>query len=194
MSSEVSEAEWAVAMAETESILAADPARIHDRRLPMLVLYAVEQLSTLQEAFASGDDGALLAAVNLCAIHGLPMPTWLASSFERAYNRVVTYEVGSWEEAFGRPIPKGKHRDALKKKRAFSLAVWIEVQHDRSEGTAVSDELFEAVAERMSLRLGPEWAMKKTKVSEYYYFEEKRRRALLKLLEERRIRGCQSSN
>lgn len=56
-----------------------------------------------------------LDGVAVCAIHDLVMPDWLARAYMQRWNRVRVKAVGSWDEAFGRPYPKGKQLAAMRK-------------------------------------------------------------------------------
>lgn len=151
-----------IAMAETKEALSADPSRsCADPTLPIFRVYAVMKLERCRRQFEVGDRLAMLAAVRICANHDLVMPPWLSQAFISAYDRGLNFEVSSWDEAFGPPVPKGKHRLALKKRRELEFKVLNEVNKRIRAGVAVSDSLFEEVGRLVNIG--------KTQAAEYYY-------------------------
>jgi hypothetical protein len=53
---------------------------------------------------------AIIEAIRRCAIRKLPLPDWAAEAFVDCYNKVMGYEVASWDDVFGNPLPKGMRR------------------------------------------------------------------------------------
>lgn len=151
------------AQEETEAALAADPTRSNaDPTLPIFRFVARNDLLIEKARYEAGDKNALLGAIRICANHDLVMPEWLARAFIRSYDKVLTHRVKSWDEAFGSPLPKGKHLNAARKKREKSPAVWLEVRRMvTEEGRAIDDLLFEDVGKKLGLG--------KTQASEFYY-------------------------
>lgn len=155
------------AQRETDAALAADPSRnIADPTLPIFQFVARNDLLVEKARFEAGDRNALLGAIRICANHDLVMPEWLARAFIRAYDKVLRHDVGSWDDAFGRPLPKGRHLNAARKKRNKAPAVWRRVRKLHEEGRAIDDLLFEDV--------GKELGLGKTLVSEFYYEHDAR--------------------
>ena len=118
-------------------------------------------LEGYRERFEAGDPLALLDAIKVCAENRITMPHWLARGFSAAYDKVITFGVGSLDEAFGRPHPKGAHLNALRKKRARAWRVWRAVELAHRAGANIDEALFTDV--------GKEFAIGKTLASEYYY-------------------------
>jgi hypothetical protein len=60
-----------------------------------------------------------------CVRHGLIAPDWLAFPFIRQYDKVLRYEVSTWDKAFGPAIAPGKHISTLRLMRlhGFQLAL-----------------------------------------------------------------------
>lgn len=156
------------AQEETEALRAADPTRsIADPTLPVFQFVARNDLLMEKARYEAGDKNALLGAIRICANHDLVMPEWLARAFIRGYDKVLNHKVGSWDDAFGRPLPKGKHLNAARKKREKGPAAWLEVQRMvKEEDRAIDDLLFEDVGKKLGLG--------KTLVSEFYYEHEAR--------------------
>lgn len=148
---------------QTEVELASDPSRnISDPKLAIYRFVAMNDLLVEKARFEAGDKNALLGAIRICANHDLVMPEWLARAFIKGYDKVLRHDVASWDDAFGRAFPKGKHLNAARKNRNKAPAVWLKVRqlHDEGRGKAI-DVAFEEVGKQLGLG--------KTQVSEYYY-------------------------
>jgi hypothetical protein len=89
------------------------------------------ELDRDRQRFEAGDRNALLAAVRLCANFDLVMPEWLSSAFIAAYDDVLRARKGSWDEAFGKPYPKGAHLATIRKHRTKRLQLWLGVSQLR---------------------------------------------------------------
>ena len=64
-----------------------------------------------------------LDGVAECVSCGLIAPDWLAVAFGRQYRKVAHYEVSSWDEAFGKPLPPGKHLSSLRLSLLYKWAL-----------------------------------------------------------------------
>lgn len=66
-------------------------------------------MDVLRERFEAGDKNAVMRCLNYCLRHKPPLKPqpWAADAFVEITQRVYECEVGSWDEAFGRPYPKG---------------------------------------------------------------------------------------
>jgi hypothetical protein len=108
----------------------------------------------------------VLACVRQCATHGLVMPDWLAFEFNRRYDAVaLNLRAASWDDplAFGRPVPKGAHVAAMRKRRTLRHQVANEVRRllQESPDNKIDEYLFE--------RAGLPFGIGKTLASEMYY-------------------------
>jgi hypothetical protein len=124
--------------------------------------YLAEVLEILKKRLEGGDKWALLYAIRQCLLLKRPLPEWLRLAFLSAYDSATGYEIKSWDDAFGRPHPKGSH--LKKEKRNFELRQVIiqRVEALRSE-MSVDKGLFE--------KIGKELGISGTTVSEIYYDE-----------------------
>lgn len=88
----------------------------------------------LRPRVEAGDGNAAMDAVSQCLRRGLVAPDWLARKFLRCYDQVLNCRVGSWDEAFGPPFPKGKQLARMRFNRharfAVSNAVLDAIQRD----------------------------------------------------------------
>ncbi len=143
--------EWAAAIAETEAIIAADPARAEDRTLPIFILAARERIAEERKNFDGGEKMALLAAIRDCACYDLPMPEWVSRAFIRAYDQVLSCRSDSWDEVFGRPYKKGAHLSRMRQARINRGAVWLEVKRAVQRGESINTDLFERIGARIGI-------------------------------------------
>lgn len=150
------------AQRETDAALAADPSRsVADPTLPIFQWAARFSLDDELARLNAGDRNAVLGALRICANHGLPMPDWLARAFIQGYDLVLSRQTGSWDDAFGKPVPKGAHLAAMRKRRNKATAVWLEVRKLHAEGWPIDDGLFEKAGKRLGIG--------KTLAGEFYY-------------------------
>ncbi|MGY6517378.1 MAG: hypothetical protein ACXIUZ_01560 [Lysobacteraceae bacterium] len=146
---------------ETERILEQEPSRsIADPTLPVYRIAAEAELAEEHARFEAGDRTALMGAIRVCANHDMVLPEWVSTAFIRSYDQVLTRKVASWDEALGRPLPKGKHLAAARKKRNKAPAVWLEINRLHAAGRGIDDELFSEVGHKLGLG--------RTLVAEYY--------------------------
>jgi hypothetical protein len=71
--------------------------------------YLAEILDILEERFNAGDKSALLYAIYHCLLMKRPLPEWLRAAFLHTYEARARFEIRSWDEVFGRPVPKSTH-------------------------------------------------------------------------------------
>jgi hypothetical protein len=95
---------------------------------PLFQWSAGIEIEKLRGQFEAGDRWALFAAIRKCANHDLVMPDWVARGFIRGYDQVLNCKVGSWDEAYGAPYPKGARIAALKRRRELRFAVFHAVK------------------------------------------------------------------
>ncbi len=74
----------------------------------------------------SGQPQALTDMIYWCLKLGWAIPKWAADAFIVAVEKVKRAEVGSWDDAFGRPYPKG-HQLARERARLKSTAIYLRV-------------------------------------------------------------------
>lgn len=137
------------AIAATLKIMEDDPERVSDPTLPLYQYVAKGELEKERHRFEAGDKNALLGAIRICATSELPLPHWVASEFIRGYDAVLNCRAGSWDDAFGRPFPKGTHLAALRKRRRGRIQVMLEVRAAKARGESVNFKLFEQIGSKL---------------------------------------------
>ena len=60
-----------------------------------------------RKRYEQGHKDELLGCLVTCMLFDVPIPRWLRSEFVKAHLAVMTFEK-SWNDVFGRPLPKRK--------------------------------------------------------------------------------------
>lgn len=122
---------------------------------PVSQCNAARMIEADKASIESGDGFAVLTCIRRCVTHGLVAPVWLAYAFNRRYGAVLNCLADSWDDpqAFGRPFPKGKHLNALRKARVNRFAVLNAVNEKLAfePETAIDKSLFESVGKPLGL-------------------------------------------
>lgn len=123
-------------------------------------------LDSWKKRFDDGDNNAVMACLRYClsAKPRIAIPGWAADAFSKITRRVYECEIGSWDEAFGRPHPKNTnlaHQRDLYKNRMDC--------HREVKAALASGETVEAAFISAGKKLGMSWQG----VRDHYYFVEK---------------------
>lgn len=109
-------------------------------------------LPRLKTQYESGDSKSLLKAIEICAVRGLPMPSWCRDAYLRSCRKVERYEVRTLDEAFSHSM-KGVNLDRAKQRHRYSLITSVEVAKHYSAGETI-ENAFQAVSEKYPLSPG----------------------------------------
>lgn len=131
-----------------------------DPRSPLAKWFARKELDLYRESFEVGYL-CVLDALDTCLTHGLQVPAWLSAAYQDAFRRSKIEVHRSWDEAFGRPIPKGTHATRLTRRRYLQYAIYNFVSDEREGGSPIDEALFE--------RTGARFGVGKTLASTIYY-------------------------
>jgi hypothetical protein len=130
--------------------------------------YVAEYLEKmLKRQFEAGDKAVLLDAIYTCLELRRPMPEWLQVAFRHAYEAAERFKIRSWDETFGRPVPKGTHLRPRKRDAELPLIIVEHVEALKRAKWKVDKDLFKQV--------GKEWGINATRASEIYYAERRRK-------------------
>jgi hypothetical protein len=96
----------------------------------------------------SKNSGFLFMAFNFCAQNGAMIPAWLAE----AIDHVWTFEkVGnanrSWDEIFGKPLPKGTQPAAQKRRLELQEKIFDRVQELHKTGKSINKTLYAEIGD-----------------------------------------------
>jgi hypothetical protein len=96
-----------------------------------------------------------------------PLPEWLRRAFLDAYEARARFEIRSWNEVFGRPVPKNTHFETEKRNAELRFLIIERVEALKAE-YPVDKGLFAKIGRELNPPL------KGTTVSEIYYDERSR--------------------
>lgn len=92
---------------------------------------AVARFISAQSLLSSRDfyEKNPLDGIAICTTYDLVAPDWLARAFLRGFYAVRRARLGSWDEAFGRPHPKGAQLAAKRRRQSQRVEVALLI-HD----------------------------------------------------------------
>lgn len=113
--------------------------------------------------YHAGDKMALMHAIAHGAMFDMALPDWAADAYMRSYRDVMQWRVGSWDDVFGNPVPKGKRLAKLREHHIMWPKVTGAIKEilDADPCTPIDDQLFE--------RVGDELGVGKTLVKKVWY-------------------------
>src|SRR5215813_3983964 len=112
--------------------------------------YLEECLQILKEKFESGNKTALLYAIYHCLLLRRPLPEWLRLAFLHTYEARARFEIRSWDDVFGRPVPKGMHLETEKRNAELRPLIIERVQALKAE-RPIDKGLFEEIGRDLKL-------------------------------------------
>jgi hypothetical protein len=116
---------------------------------------AYAELERLRSDGQANVRAVVMHCVALCFAHNLAPPAWLRQEFLGGYALVNDAHVGSWDEAYGRPWPKGTRLKSIRMRKRVKTRVHHEVfamvAADMSR--AIKRDLFEEVGEMRGIGL-----------------------------------------
>ncbi|GGW22994.1 hypothetical protein [Vreelandella hamiltonii] len=118
-----------------------------------------EELPRLEKAFEEGETIAVLQAVELCALRGLPMPEWCQSAYLKSWRKAKGAKCRTLDEAFGFSMKGVKLRFARQKYLLADVVVFKVLQL-LEEGEKGSDAF---------LAVGKEQGIAWETVRDWYY-------------------------
>lgn len=120
------------------------------RLAPLSILEAKWRLCEEREAYESGERIALLGAINICAVHDLPLPEWAARAYLEGYRLALSGKVGSWDDAFGKPFP-GEKWTLRAHRRKTSWPVIHRIEELSNNGEGIGTDLFHKVGKEFGV-------------------------------------------
>ena len=141
------------------------PKRTPEAKGPLFKWIAAQKLKEIADEYReTGAGNLILQAIYECGKNDLPMPKWCAYEYLKKYRDVYFSKVTKWDDAFGRPWPKGTHKKDFRKYKSDALRVKERVEEIiKNEGTPIDGELFKRVGRKLGVGAA-------TKTSELYYY------------------------
>lgn len=128
----------------------------HPAEGPLVQRAAMEEIQRYEARFNAGENFFLMRAIYQCSCHGLKMPDWVAAGFRQGFQKILSCNAKTLGEVFGDPYPKGKHLNALKKRRNLRFVVWLRVREilAYNPDTPINRELFKRVGQEVKPPVG----------------------------------------
>ena len=124
-----------------------------------------------RKLFEAGEEWALIDAVDLCAMGGMAMPTWLAGAFHERYMNWYLYKVKMLDKAFG-VERKGFRREDRARREWLRPRIEFRVLQLHAEGMPIDEQLFAVIAAEFKKQKIK--GAGKTTVSNIYYESQKK--------------------
>jgi hypothetical protein len=119
-----------------------------------------------QEFTQAGDKSAVMWALYRCLECEVPIPEWVSEAFVTECAKVAGFQVGTWDEAFGKPHPKGTHLATKRKHASKGWRIYLDVLNATDAGRPIDEGLFDEVGRRHGVG--------KTLAAELYYQEKRK--------------------
>jgi hypothetical protein len=100
-----------------------------------------------RERYEQGDKAQILYCLEYCISNNLFPPAWLNQAFSDAYLEGRLYKVKSWDDVFGRPLPKGKHLKTARRNMEIAWDLFWRVRELHDAGAPIDKRLFEKVGD-----------------------------------------------
>lgn len=126
----------------------------------------VLMMDAYRASFDEGEKVSLLDALRLCAVHNLPLPSWVADGYAAGYAQWRHHSVATLDDAFGVVRPKGTHLRAKRKALELNFAVPVMIMKFRAQGRSVDEALFEDVGKALGISSS---TASKAYYASYYY-------------------------
>jgi len=110
--------------------------------------HLTECLRILQEQFEAGDKSALLNAIYHCLLMRRPLPEGLRLACLHAYEAHTRFEIRSWGDVFGLPVPKGTHLETEKRNADLRIRV---IELVRELGGPMEPDLFSRIGKKLGI-------------------------------------------
>jgi hypothetical protein len=123
-------------------------------------------LNIYRQAYSAGDHLALFQALSFALESGMPVPEWAANPLAARISKVLSKETACWNEAFGRPYPKGAQVRAQRRREQLAPQVHLLVTEERRKsGMALGESLFSDIGHQLGIS--------RSLCSKLYYQERK---------------------
>lgn len=128
---------------------------------PYVKFDATERVKSMKIEYEEQRSGlVLIQAIRECAKYEIAMPDWVAKAFLEQSDKMLNFEVRSWDDVFGK-MHNRKHLDAQRVRKKKKNPVFYAVMERRQVNQPVDEHLFSQV--------GEEHGIKKSLVSDLYY-------------------------
>jgi hypothetical protein len=109
--------------------------------------FVAPDLKDLEARFFAGDKRALFEALVICIGWAIHLPLWVEDEFLAAIHSLPK----SWDDVFGRPLPKGTSTKKARLWREIQLPLYLRVRELHARGDPIDDDLFERVGKKFEI-------------------------------------------
>jgi hypothetical protein len=113
--------------------------------------HLAEILEILKQKHEDGDKTALLYAVYHCLLMKRPLPEWLRLAFLHTYESRARFEIRSWDEAFGTPVPRGTHLEKEREHTELRARILERARELTAVGATIDKHLFEEIGRGLGI-------------------------------------------
>jgi len=103
-----------------------------------------------ERKFRDGDKTELLQVMNLCVSLRMPFPGWVRIAFLTATSSLPR----SWDDVFGRPLPKGKNPNKERLWIRVQVPLYLRVQELHARGKPIDEDMFKVVGKELGISGG----------------------------------------
>jgi hypothetical protein len=107
------------------------------------------EIARFRQQIDAGNKGVILDAIAYCIEKRRPIHRHIAYNFLNSYCDIRWHKYRSWDDVFGRPIPKGHQLIALRRHEALRMAVAVSVETRVERGEPIDKIMFDAIAEEL---------------------------------------------
>jgi hypothetical protein len=112
--------------------------------------WSVFSLDNQREYCRGGDKRALIRTIAVCCKFNVKPPAWAREAIFKAWLSPPK----SWDDVFGRPLPKGKSIKAQQRRQRIAMQVIPRVKELHAKSEPIDIALFEKVAEEFGVKPG----------------------------------------
>ncbi len=107
------------------------------------------EICRISRKIDAGDKGAILEGIYYCICQDRPVDGHIAGEFFNAYTAVIWHHHKSWDDVFGRPLPRGAQLIAARRHARLRMSVTRRVEKLVAAGEPIDKNMFDAIAEEL---------------------------------------------
>lgn len=172
--------------------------KLHSSAEPIDIYNAYIYLAKLADDYSNGEKWSLSRAIALCAINGIPLPSWVTDSFLDAYTALSSSsETVDWNDVLGSPLAKGLSKSKHASDAILMPRIVYCVLEKLLDGYPIHASTFEIISEELKTATTDSIIIGSTKIKELYYTAKKRSASLkyiIRLINDNKIKALRPSS
>ncbi|WP_415904570.1 hypothetical protein ACMXYW_14925 [Neptuniibacter sp. QD48_55] len=139
------------------------------------IYHAYISLQDLEIEYKKGHKWSLSRAMAVCALNGMPMPSWVAEAILDGYSDIRDMPSrNSWDYYLGSPISNGEFRKKYERDKEIISEIVFKVLLKLSKGKPIHTSTFEEISEELRLSPRKNTHIGTTKIKELFYLAQDR--------------------